>query len=249
MPESTNSVPHVFTAINTVQAALAKEGIAKGRKNQQQGYAFRGIDDVYASLSQLLAENSLLMLPNYTARTVSERETKTGGALFNVVLLGSFTFISAKDGTTTTVSTFGEAMDSADKATNKAMSAAYKYAAIQSFCIPTEGDNDADATTHEVKGRSPTNAGVGMAGNGSPAKSNGKATSGAPTAPLGNFPITAESKKKLASFRATEAGEAACIALLKEWKLVDFDEITESEAKTAIAWIEAEVKAATKGAK
>ena len=41
-------------------------------------------------------------------------------------------------------------MDSADKATNKAMSAAYKYAAFQAFAIPTQGDNDADATTHEV---------------------------------------------------------------------------------------------------
>jgi hypothetical protein len=41
-------------------------------------------------------------------------------------------------------------MDSGDKATNKAMSAAYKYACMQSFCIPTEGDNDADAQTHQV---------------------------------------------------------------------------------------------------
>jgi D-mannonate dehydratase len=41
-------------------------------------------------------------------------------------------------------------MDSGDKASNKAMSAAYKYAAFQAFCIPTEGDNDADSTTHEV---------------------------------------------------------------------------------------------------
>ena len=41
-------------------------------------------------------------------------------------------------------------MDSGDKATNKAMSAAYKYACMQAFCIPTEGDNDADAKTHEV---------------------------------------------------------------------------------------------------
>ena len=46
-------------------------------------------------------------------------------------------------------------MDSGDKATNKAMSAAYKYAALQTFCIPTEGDNDADATTHEVKAHTP----------------------------------------------------------------------------------------------
>jgi hypothetical protein len=45
---------------------------------------------------------------------------------------------------------FGEAMDSGDKATNKAMSAAYKYMAMQEFCIPTEGDNDADAATHQL---------------------------------------------------------------------------------------------------
>jgi hypothetical protein len=63
-----------------------------------------------------------------------------------------FNFVSALDGSKHTVKTFGEAMDSADKATNKAMSAAYKYAAFQAFCIPTEGDTDADATTHEVKG-------------------------------------------------------------------------------------------------
>jgi len=42
-------------------------------------------------------------------------------------------------------------MDSGDKSSNKAMSAAYKYAAFLMFCIPTEGDNDADQTTHEVK--------------------------------------------------------------------------------------------------
>jgi hypothetical protein len=30
------------------------------------------------------------------------------------------------------------------------MSAAYKYACMEVFCIPTEGDNDADGTTHEL---------------------------------------------------------------------------------------------------
>jgi hypothetical protein len=51
-------------------------------------------------------------------------------------------------------------MDSGDKATNKAMSAAYKYAAMQAFCIPTEGDNDADAQTHEVKAKEPDQAAI-----------------------------------------------------------------------------------------
>jgi len=47
----------------------------------------------------------------------------------------------------------GEAMDSGDKSSNKAMSAAYKYACFQAFCIPTEGDNDADNTTHDIAPR------------------------------------------------------------------------------------------------
>jgi hypothetical protein len=42
-------------------------------------------------------------------------------------------------------------MDSGDKATNKAMSAAYKYACFQAFSIPTEAKEDADYQTHEVK--------------------------------------------------------------------------------------------------
>ena len=40
-------------------------------------------------------------------------------------------------------------MDSGDKATNKAMSIAYKYACFQVFCIPTEEMKDPDAETHE----------------------------------------------------------------------------------------------------
>jgi hypothetical protein len=46
-------------------------------------------------------------------------------------------------------------MDTSDKATNKAMSAAYKYAALQAFAIPTEGDNDADSHTPEVAPKAP----------------------------------------------------------------------------------------------
>jgi hypothetical protein len=80
-----------------------------------------------------------------------ERESAKGGALFYITVEAEFDFVSAEDGSKHTVRTFGEAMDRGDKATNKAMSAAYKYAAFQAFAIPTEGDNDADAQTHEVK--------------------------------------------------------------------------------------------------
>ena len=41
-------------------------------------------------------------------------------------------------------------MDSGDKATNKAMSIAFKYACFQVFCIPTEEMVDPDKESHEV---------------------------------------------------------------------------------------------------
>lgn len=140
----------VYQAISAVMRDLASEGIGKHRRNTQQGYSFRGIDDVYNALSGVLARHGLVMLPRITNRTVEERTTAKGGALFYVTVEAEFDLVCAEDGSKHTIRTYGEAMDSADKATNKAMSAAYKYAAMQAFCIPTEGDNDADATTHEV---------------------------------------------------------------------------------------------------
>jgi hypothetical protein len=147
--------PHVYQAIAEVQGELATVGIAKTRRNTQgSGYNFRGIDDVYAALSPLLAKHKLVVVPRVTSREVVERQSKSGGALFYVTVHSEFDFVSAIDGTIHTAATFGEAMDSGDKATNKAMSAAYKYAAFMTFAIPTEGDNDADSQTHEVAVRS-----------------------------------------------------------------------------------------------
>jgi hypothetical protein len=133
----------VYEAIAKVMLAMGKEGIAKDRKNQQQGYQFRGIDDVY----------KLCMLPTVLERECEERQSAKGGALFYVTVKVRFDLVSAEDGSKHEITTYGEAMDSGDKATNKAMSAAYKYAAMQAFCIPTEGDNDADGQTHEVAGK------------------------------------------------------------------------------------------------
>lgn len=149
-----DKTPHVYQAISDVQGELSRVGIAKNRTNSQPGanYAFRGIDDVYAALSPLLAKHRLVVVPRVLSREVEVRQSRSGSPLFNVSVHAEFDFVSAIDGTTHTAATFGEAMDSGDKATNKAMSAAYKYAAFMTFAIPTEGDNDADASHHEVSG-------------------------------------------------------------------------------------------------
>ena len=141
----------VYKAINAVQADLALVGISKDRTNTAQGYKFRGIDDIYNAVSPMMAKHGLCILPRAVSRSCVERTNAKGTSLFYVTVEVEFDFVAASDGSTHIVRAYGEAMDSGDKATNKAMSAAYKYAVMQAFAIPTEGDNDADAHTHEIK--------------------------------------------------------------------------------------------------
>lgn len=146
-------VMHVYEAIAAITASLSKVGIAKGRKTQQGGgasFAFRGIDDVLNALSPLLAEHKLCIFPRITNRASVERQTKSGGALFYTTVDAEFDFVSAVDGSKHTAATIGEAMDSGDKSTNKAMSIAYKYAVFLTFCVPIEGTPDADGEVYEI---------------------------------------------------------------------------------------------------
>lgn len=145
----------VYQAICGVQTDLAKQGITKDQENTFDHYKFRGIDDIYNALAPLLAKHQLCILPRMLSRTCDERQSQKGGALFYVTVDAEFDFVSAQDMSKHTVKVFGEAMDRADKATNKAMSAAYKYACFQTFCIPTEGDNDADVTTPDPVAKIP----------------------------------------------------------------------------------------------
>lgn len=153
MPNQPAGVPpaNVYQKIAAVMRSLSLTGISKSRSNAQQNYKFRGIDETLNALSPLLAEQGLIVVPRMLSRTMTERTTQKGQPLFTVVVDAEFDFVSMDDGSRHTAKTFGEAMDTADKATNKAMSVAYKYAAFLTFCIPLEGmAEDADAVTHEV---------------------------------------------------------------------------------------------------
>lgn len=147
--------PLVFTKIAAVQGELAHTGIGKDSENTFDRYKFRGIDAVYNALAPLLAKHGLCVLPRIIERDCQERQSRKGEPMFYVTVTAEFDFVAAEDGSIHTVRTYGEAMDRSDKATNKAMSAAYKYAAFMAFAIPTEGDNDADASTPEIAASGP----------------------------------------------------------------------------------------------
>lgn len=218
MADDMKALPAVYQAIAAVMEDVGREGIAKERKNQQQGYNFRGIDDVYNALAPILAKHHLIIVPRVLTREKTERETQKGGVLFYVVVHVEFEIICSTDGSRITASTYGEAMDSADKATNKAMSAAYKYMAMQTFCIPTEGDNDADASTHEIRANAAPSA--------SPRKSQQEAGADAP--PPASAPVQTLSKANARSDFGVMVEEMRRITStrdLREWGKMNADRV------------------------
>jgi ERF superfamily len=147
METTTQSVPQVYSAISAIAAYFAKNGIPKSDFNCYQKFNFRGIDALYAALAPQLAEHKLIILPRYQTRSVMEQTTKGDGLVYHVAVEGEFDLISVVDGSKLVARSFGEAMDPGDKATIKAHSAAFKTFCFQLFCIPTEGDNDADGSS------------------------------------------------------------------------------------------------------
>ena len=141
------TLPKIYAAIVGVMKDVGAVG--KNDKNKQQGFMYRGIDAVMNALQPAMIKNKVFVTPTVISEEREERETKQGGVLFFTRLRVKYTFFT-DDGSNIVAEVIGEAMDSADKATNKAMSVAYKYACFQVFCIPTDEMKDPDAESHEL---------------------------------------------------------------------------------------------------
>ena len=144
------TAPHVYRAIHAISAALSKVGIAKTHTNLRDQYSYRSIDDVLAKLAPLLVKNRLCILPRVLSRRTCDRLSEANTVLVSVELLVRYDLVSSRDGSRHTVKAFGEAVDPSDKANAKAMSAAYKSAMLQLFCIPVSGLEEADGASHRL---------------------------------------------------------------------------------------------------
>jgi len=139
----------------TIAAVMGEIGaVGKTSKNAQQGFMFRGIDAVMNAINPALIKFKLFIVPEILDQTREERTTSKGGVLIYSICKIKFTFY-AEDGSNISAVVIGEGMDSGDKATNKAMSIAFKYACFQVFCIPTEEMVDPDSECHEVSNKEP----------------------------------------------------------------------------------------------
>lgn len=144
MEKESGKIYEAIIGIMSDMPAISKDRTA-------QGYKFRGIDDIIIVLNPLLVKYGVFITPKIIGEIKrEERESKSGGSLFISIVTMSFTFHAA-DGSSIESITVGEAMDSSDKSCNKAMSAAFKYALLQTLAIPTDEPKDSEVDTHETK--------------------------------------------------------------------------------------------------
>jgi hypothetical protein len=141
MREIYTLIPKIMQEINP---------IGKDSTNVMQNYKFRGIDTVYNEVHDILAKYGVFTVPKAVSVERSTHTTAKGSILFYSIVTMEYTFF-APDGSSVVASVIGEGMDSGDKATNKAMAVAHKYALLQTFCIPTDDAKDPENDNHEIK--------------------------------------------------------------------------------------------------
>ncbi len=205
----------IYQLIPKVMADIG--AIGKDRKNEAQGYKFRGIEDMYQAAHPAMIKHGVFCCPQVLDRESQDRVSGNGKPAIRVSLTVSHKFYGP-DGSFVDVITCGEGIDSSDKATNKAMSAAMKYAFIELFSIPTQDIEDADRHDPEVGARPPN---VKRIEEDIPIRStNGNGTSGGQIMPDAEALITAEQATKLhVRFRDSlkEELRPKADALLHDW--------------------------------
>lgn len=129
------------------------KAITKDQKNVAQGFKFRGIDQFVNALYPALTKHGVFMTTEVLHHTEQLKDVTRGngkpGVDKHVAIQMKYSF-HAEDGSSVSSSVPAEGLDSGDKATNKALSAALKYALIQTFSVPTEDMAEADLESPEI---------------------------------------------------------------------------------------------------
>lgn len=137
----------IFSLIPKVMAEVG--AIGKSGYNPHDKYKFRSIDDVYNALQPALYKYGVFFVPVVLDSKEERVQSSSGKDMLRIKLKIRYD-VYADDGSKFETVVEGEAIDRGDKATNKAMTAAFKYMLIQVFCIAIEGQEDADKESHEV---------------------------------------------------------------------------------------------------
>ena len=124
----------IFKKLLAVQSDLSQMGIGKSEWNDFSKYNFRGIDQVYQVLSPILVNHGVIIMPNVQSVELSDVKTSGGKSSCRAVASVEYHFFD-ESGNSVAMRSYGEGIDTSDKATNKAITAAYKYMIFQAYAI------------------------------------------------------------------------------------------------------------------
>ena len=134
----------IYELIPKIMGEIGHIGKDKTAKAEKFSYKFRGIEDVYNVVGPVLVKHGVFIVPSVKSLAVKQVSTYSGKSATQIVMEVAYRFY-APDGSFVEAITVGESMDTSDKAANKAMSDAMKYAVWQTFCIPTKLAVDSEA--------------------------------------------------------------------------------------------------------
>ncbi|WP_030372354.1 ERF family protein [Streptomyces rimosus] len=146
----TETTPHLTVDEAMIAVMREIDPVGKNGTNKKMGYKFQAYDDIVAEIGPRMAKYGLRMLPQ-----VIDQKHFTRGENVNVAILTVRYVMRGPQGDEmdTPIIVVGEGADVADKASNKAMTAAKKYAYKQVFEI-SDGEDDGDHE-HPVSARNP----------------------------------------------------------------------------------------------
>ena len=142
-----NKVGKIYSAM--VELMQNVGAVSKEKINREQGYKFRGIDDLYNEVQIAMVKAKVFNIAQLIERKDSERKTKSGGTLYTVSCTYKFIFYTV-DGSFVESIISVDGADTGDKAPNKAISFAHKYALLTSLNIRTEDEEDPDIVRPEI---------------------------------------------------------------------------------------------------
>jgi hypothetical protein len=143
----------VYAGLAAARDYLAEKGLGKNQENKNQGFKFRGIDDLYGILQPALAHAKLVMAPDLGHYDRKEYTKADGKLQFYTMVTVQYRFTSLIDGSEAMFGYAGEAADTGDKSLSKALTMAFKSFCFHVFQIPLNGNDDNDKhVAEEVEG-------------------------------------------------------------------------------------------------
>lgn len=134
--------------------------VKKTGHNAAQNFDFRGVDAVVNAVGPALRAHEVVVLPHVESIAYEPYKTSKGTQMMCARVIVTYRFVGpGGDWLEATVA--GEASDSSDKATAKAMSVAFRIALLQALALPTD-DIDPDAQSIERSGESTAQANMGQ---------------------------------------------------------------------------------------